>query len=433
MRREHDDRRGRRRPRARPAPALVLAGLVLGAALATGWSTAAGAAGATPGITAHSVTVGQVDTLSGPVPGLFEGAKDGTEAYFAYINSKGGVNGRKLILQTDDDQFSAANYAADTAQLVKSDFALVGGFSLFDAAGVSAINQAKIPDVTYSLSAQRETDPYNYSPNPTPPGGSELGPYEYYKSHYGDAYQHVGTLVGNVPSAIAGADAAEAAMKSLGYKFAYSRIVNPIESNYIPDVLKMRSAGVKMVFISSLSVGQVAALAQDMAQEGFKPALFTTSGVAYDSSFIPDAGAAANGTYSTTNDALYLGQDAKVVPAVGLFDHWMKKVDPKAHLDLFGVNGWAAAEMFVQALKGAGKNPTRASLFAQLNKITSFDAGGLLATDDPAQKLPGHCWLLVRVHNGNWQRTGPDPKSGFVCKPAGYHPTLRPYQRPAGA
>ncbi|MHB1583814.1 MAG: ABC transporter substrate-binding protein [Acidimicrobiales bacterium] len=413
--------------------AALACGTLTLAATAGTWSAAAAATTATPGITAHSVTVGQVDTLSGPVPGLFEGAKDGTEAYFAYVNSKGGVNGRKLILQTDDDRFSGANYAADTAQLVKSDFALVGGFSLFDAAGVSAINQAKIPDVTFSLSPQRETDPYNYSPNPIPPGGSRVGPYKYYKSHYGDAYQHLATMLTSVASAEEQTQSDLSAMKSLGYKVGYSRIVNPLETNFIPDVLKMRANGVKMVYIVGMAVGQVAALAQDMAQENFKPALFSTSGVAYDSSYVPTAGSAANGTYSDMQTALYAGEDAKVVPAVKLFDHWVKKVNPSAHLDVYGVYGWAAAEMFVQALKGAGKNPTRASLFTQLNKITNFDAGGLLAADNPAQKVPSQCWLLARVANGRWQRTGPDPKSGFVCNPAGYHPTIKPYRRPAGA
>ncbi len=420
--------------------ALLAGGTLLVAASAGTWSAAAATATAasaatsvTPGITPHSVTVGQVDTLSGPVPGLFEGAKNGTEAYFAYINSKGGVKGRKLVLQVDDDQFSAAKYAADTAQLVKSDFALVGGFSLFDAAGVSAINRAKIPDVTFSLSPQRAADPYNYSPSPIPPGGSRMGSYKYYKSHYGNAYKHVGTLIGNVPSASAQANAGLSAMKALGYKVAYSRLVSPIATDFIPDVLKMRASGVKMVYIVGMTVGQVAALAQDMTQENFKPALFSTSGVAYDSSYIPTAGSAANGTYTDMQTALYAGQDAKVVPAVKLFDHWVKKVNPKARLDVFAVYGWAAAELFVQALEGAGSKPTRASLFAQLNKITTFNAGGLLATDDPAQKMPPQCWLLAKVANGKWERTKPDPKSGFICNPKGYHPAVEPYKRPPGA
>jgi len=35
-----------------------------------------------PGVTATTVTVGQVDDLTAPLPGLFKGAEDGTQAYF---------------------------------------------------------------------------------------------------------------------------------------------------------------------------------------------------------------------------------------------------------------------------------------------------------------------------------------------------------------
>ena len=40
--------------------------------------------------------------------GLFTGAVVGTEAYAAYVNAQGGVNGRKLVVQSTDDQFAGA-------------------------------------------------------------------------------------------------------------------------------------------------------------------------------------------------------------------------------------------------------------------------------------------------------------------------------------
>ena len=56
---------------------------------------AAGAAGACAatggnsdvGVTANSITLANVSLLTGPVPGLFKGAKDGTQAFFNYQNS----------------------------------------------------------------------------------------------------------------------------------------------------------------------------------------------------------------------------------------------------------------------------------------------------------------------------------------------------------
>lgn len=402
---------------------LAVALVVMAAAAGIGSTPAAGASGSsTPGITSNSITVGQVDTLSGPVPGLFLGAKNGTQAYLNYINSKGGVNGRKIHLIADDDQFSAANYTADTQQLVNQTFALVGGFSLFDASGVKAINQAKIPDITVSLSAARNMDQYNYSPNPLVTGGSRLGPFKYYKKKYGNAYKHVGTIDSAVATSEAQTNGDLNAMKSLGYQITYKDTVSPVETNFTPDVLKMRSSGVQMVYIVGLAVSQVANLAKDMALQNFHPKLFATNGVAYDSSYIKTAGtSAANGTYSDQQSAMFLGQDAKAVPAVATFDKWTKKADPSAHIDTFALFGWVSASLFVQALKAAGKNPTRASLFAALDKITKFNADGLIATTNPAQKKPAHCWIEIKVANGKWQRTAPSPKSGFVCNPTGYY------------
>jgi ABC-type oligopeptide transport system substrate-binding subunit len=44
------------------------------------------------GITPSSVSIGNISTLTG---GLFTGALVGTEAYAAFVNAQGGINGRK--------------------------------------------------------------------------------------------------------------------------------------------------------------------------------------------------------------------------------------------------------------------------------------------------------------------------------------------------
>jgi len=50
----------------------------------------------------------------GSVPGLFQGAPYGVEAYFDYINSKGGVNGRQLKVDSYDDAFSGQSNESET-------------------------------------------------------------------------------------------------------------------------------------------------------------------------------------------------------------------------------------------------------------------------------------------------------------------------------
>jgi branched-chain amino acid transport system substrate-binding protein len=399
---------------------------------ASGGAASAASSSETTGVTQKTIRVGQVDTLSGPVPGLFAGAQYGTLAYFRMVNSSGGVNGRKIQLDVKDDAFSAANYASETQQLTQQDFALVGGFSLFEDSGVPAINAVKIPDVTLAASEQRSLDQFNYSPDPVIWGGSRLGPLVYFKKKYGSAIKHVGTLVGNVAAAEQESDAVYSAMKSLGYKIVYERSNNPLDTDFTDDVLKMKQAGVQIVYLVGEQVTAVANLAKEMQQQNFHPKLFATNGESYDSSYIPEAGtAAANGSSVDMQSALYLGQDAKSVPAVKTFDTWMKKVNPKQAINVYAVYGWTCAQLFVQALKNAGTNPTRTSLFASLNKITSFNASGLLATANPAQKRPPTCWILAQVKNGNWQRVPPSPTAGFTCNPGGYYypPGYKPFVR----
>jgi hypothetical protein len=78
------------------------------------------------------------------------------------------------------------------------------------------------------------------------------------------------------------------------------------------------------------------------------------------------------------------------------------------------VFGWASARLFVQALKAAGPQVTRVKLLAALRNIHSFDSSGLMVPADPASKLPGTCYIIVRIHNGTFARID-DPANAFRC------------------
>ena len=52
----------------------------------------------------HASDVGNVSTLA--IGGLFKGALVGTQAYADYVNSTGGVNGRKIVVDSADDGYT---------------------------------------------------------------------------------------------------------------------------------------------------------------------------------------------------------------------------------------------------------------------------------------------------------------------------------------
>ena len=79
------------------------------------------------GITKDTITIGATYPLSGTASAYASVAK-GMNAYFQYINDKGGINGRKVTYIVVDDVYNAANTPAKARELVEQDkiFAAVG-------------------------------------------------------------------------------------------------------------------------------------------------------------------------------------------------------------------------------------------------------------------------------------------------------------------
>src|SRR5690349_5567483 len=63
----------------------------------------------TIGVTSSTITIGQISTLTGPIPGGGKGALDGLKAYVDYVNSNGGVDHRQLKLVQEDDALNCTN------------------------------------------------------------------------------------------------------------------------------------------------------------------------------------------------------------------------------------------------------------------------------------------------------------------------------------
>jgi len=375
----------------------------------------------TTGITAKSVTVGNVSIITGPVPGLFEGAPIGVKAYFDMINAQGGVDGRKLLVDSKDDAFSGQQNTTDTQEAISSDFALVGSFSLFDGFGCAALaSDTAVPDVSVTIDAGTNALPNDFSAQPLS-GLESLGPVQYYKKHY-PKDTTVGAIISDVASAKAQLAQQFAGMKSLGYNIAYVDDVNPLQSDFTTDVINMKNKGVNAVDLGGVDWQDAAIFVEDATTQNWHPGLIFSTGPVYADQFISHAGgpAATNGIQIGQVYALYLGQDATKVPAVKQFDTYVKKVNPTWSPDLYTLFGWASAEMFVQALKAAGPHPTRGAVIAQLKKITSFNADGLFGGADPAAKTPTPCFLMAGIKNGTYVRELPTG-GGFDCNAKMYN------------
>ncbi|HWC39834.1 MAG TPA: ABC transporter substrate-binding protein, partial [Acidimicrobiales bacterium] len=317
--------------------------------------------------------------------------------------------------------FSCTQNQNETQSLSGQALAFVGSFSLFDNCGAKVLQATpNIPDVAFSLDPVAQALPNNFSPQPIQ-NGSLTGPLIYFKQRYPQAVKSVGALVANVSSSIAAWNGEKAAMQSLGYHVSYERDVNPLDTDFTSDVLRMRDDGVQMVVLYS-SIQQIAHFLNNAQQQGYKPQLVQSPGQSYDGNFFklvnPGAGQAM---ISDQTQVLYLGGDRKSVPEVNLFLTWLGRTHPGFQPDIFSLYGWTSARLFTQALQSAGANPTRAGVLAALRNIHTFDSNGMIASGDPAAKKAPTCWILVKVDDNQFQRAiPPSPSHGFTCNPDGY-------------
>ncbi len=113
---------------------------------------AAGAGAATtadPGVTPTTILIGGTVPLTGEAA-AFGAVGPGAKAYFDYVNSKGGVNGRKIEYRYYDDAYNPAQTVQLTRRLVEQD----GVFAIFNAIGTANnlairdyLNAQKVPQL----------------------------------------------------------------------------------------------------------------------------------------------------------------------------------------------------------------------------------------------------------------------------------------------
>jgi branched-chain amino acid transport system substrate-binding protein len=369
------------------------------------------------GVTSTSVTIGNVST---EVAGLFTGAVVGTEAYAAYVNSLGGVNGRKIVVSSVDDQFQGALNKQGAQTVLRSDFASVGGLSLEDSFSEPLIAaNPGFPDITSSLDPATEKLPNNFSPLPAS-NGWPTGPLLYFKQKYPTKIAHTATIIADLPSTELAWDNEKKAMQHLGYSVLYDPALSPTTTDFTEQVVAMKNAGVQIVFLEQEPQNYASAIFRDFDQQNFHPVV-VLGAPSYSTQLIPNAGGphAVDGAYLEQATSLYLGEDAAQIPTITTFNTWVQRVSPGFATDFFTLTGWLCGELFVDALRKAGSEPSRGSLLQALRKITAFESGNLVPVSNPARKVPITCYLLGQISNGKFQRlddppvTGPD--NGFRC------------------
>jgi ABC-type branched-subunit amino acid transport system substrate-binding protein len=387
-----------------PLRLLATGVVVVLAAAACGSS---GSKSSAPGITATTVTIGSHQPLTGVAAPGYDEIAPASNAYFQYINANGGINGRSIKYTYLDDGYNPANTVTDVHKLVEQDkvFAIFNGLGTpTHEAVVPYLNQQKVPDLFVASGClcwnQPTADPETFGWQPDYlVEGKILGQY-IAKNFPG---KKVGIFAQNDDFGANG-------IKGLEDEIPASSIVStqrydPTNIKITPQVVALQKSGAQVVV--SFSVPAFTALLKltSLALK-FNPQL-VVSNVGAD----PITLAGLISSFSkgkAPGQALIQGiiTDTYLAPPSDPTNSWIQlfkkihdKYIPKLPFDGNVEYGMAAAYTFAEALKAAGKNPTRASIVAAVEK-GGFSGPGLVPFGFSSSSHSGYTGVQIAIIKG---------------------------------
>jgi branched-chain amino acid transport system substrate-binding protein len=380
-------------------------------------TVASGAGTATPGITANEVVIGGTIPLSG-VASAYRTVGLGAAAYFRYVNARGGVNHRKIRYIIKDDQYDPGQTMDKTRELVEQDHV----FAIFNSLGTEHnlatrpyLNALKIPQLFVASGATTWGKDYKQWP---------------WTIGYQPNYRAEGTIYGRYVAKTApksrigvlyqnddyGKDLLAGLRNGLGNKtklIAATQNYNVDDPDVQSQIAKLKSskANTLMLFATPKFAIQSYRFAHQL---GWKPKVYINT-VSSASNVMGLAVLASNKKQTEGTISIVFLKDptdprwAKD-PGIRLYRTIMKRFKGTNSNDVYNVYGMSVAHTFVEALKKAGKNPTRDGIMRAARHLNihndPFLLPGIVVRTTPSDGFPLDQARLERYHNGSWRSFG---------------------------
>ncbi len=377
---------------------------------------ALGAPTATPGVTATTITLGGTIPISGPASAYASVGK-GADAYFKYINSKGGVYGRKIVYKYLDDEFKVSQTILLTRQLVEQDNVL----AIFNSIGTehalairSYLNDRKVPQLFVGSGVSKlatEHRKYPWSMGYLPSFAGEGAIYgRYIAAHEPKA--RIAVLYENSDFGKDMLNGLRRGLRSKG-KIVATQPYEIADTDITSQVARLKSsrADTLMLFATPQFAifGYVGAF-----RLGWRPRVYVTSvSISPDIMKISRFATSQKQVEGSISIAFVKDPTSKLWAkdkTVRLYKSVLARFLPSAKPDdVFNYYGMAVAYTMVDTLRKAGRNPTRESVLraaTHLDEVNPFLLPGVRIRTSPNDYYPMDKVKLARYRGTHWQFFG---------------------------
>lgn len=337
---------------------------------------------------ADEIVIGQVAPLSGTIAGTGEEYVAGGAAYFAHVNAKGGIYGRKIRVVVKDDGYKPDLTLSQTKALLADEKPLAL-FGFVGTGNVLALNKNKVlEDAGIALMA-----PYTGAQDLRDP----MNPYIFHiRASYTDEtsrmVEHLHTIglrrfavmYQDDPFGKSGLAGAERAVQKLGMqlvaKGGYDRTKPEEVDAAIAAIAPANPDAIIMVSVNRAS----AAFVKKMREKGSRARLFSISVVNFKE-LLKNAGEEMVRGVGISQVMPY--PYSPKVPVAHEFQQMMAKYQPGKTVSYASMESYIAAKILVEAIRRSGGNPTREKVISQLEKMNNYDVGGFKVSFGPDNRV----------------------------------------------
>ena len=377
--------------------------------------TVSAAESADPGVTRTSVLIGGTVPLTGEAAAGGNTAR-GAKAYFDFLNSRGGVRGRRIVYKFVNDEYDPAKTVQATRQLVQQDRV----FAIFNSLGTAHniairpfLNTLRIPQLFVASGATtwgRDWRRYPWTIGLIPSYSGEARIYA----------RHILRTRRNARLAILyqdddyGRDLVSAFERGLGARrrqIVARQSYSSEDTDVAAEIARLRSSGANTLMVFAFGKFAIQAFVF-VKRLGWRPQIYLNAVAASTSVLLIASGSGQ--TQGALSIAFFKDPaDPRWRRDRGyrLFVRIMRRYLPRENLkDGYFMAGMAAAYTMAETLRRAGRNLTRAGVMRAATHLdirsNPFVLPGIPIKTGPRDRFPMEYAQLQRWRDGRWRPVG---------------------------
>ncbi len=353
------------------------------------------------GVTDTEIKFGTSQPLSGNAASIGTQHLDAQEAFVEMINDAGGIHGRMLTLESQDDGFDPQKAVTNAQFLMEQEkvFAIWGNVGSAPSSAVLPLTEAADVPFLFPYALGRDmTTPvkeYVYS-IATPAFDQNVALSTFMATDEAFVGKKVGLMVINSPD---GAETADGFMAGPSAdNVVSSQTYDRGSATFKAQLLEFKSAGAEIIY-TGVNDAEFSKILSEANEIGLEAEFYGSTGVVTAAVF-ELAADFIDGNFGLVFVAPADGDE----PGLVELNAALEQYKPGEVAGTFSIHAWASGMLVAEALEQAGECLSLENFNNAMESITDFDTGGLTGpiTFSPDSHLGNRSIRAVQAQDGAW-------------------------------